>query len=69
MASLPTVWLGLIAAAPASAASLQWVPDWGANAVPTNLSMYVYVPDRVVPNPPILVLLHSSSGGASGVFA
>jgi len=69
MASLPTVWLGLIAAAPASAASLQWVPDWGANGVPTNLSMYVYVPDRVVPNPPILVLLHSSSGGASGVFA
>jgi poly(hydroxyalkanoate) depolymerase family esterase len=31
--------------------------------------MYVYVPDHVAPNPPILVLLHYWGGGASGVFA
>ena len=54
---------------PAQAASLQLVPNWGASGVPTNLSMYVYVPDKVAANPPILVLLHYWGGGAGGVFA
>ena len=67
--SLLAVCLGLFAALPAKAASLQLVPNWGASGVPTNLSMYVYVPDHLAPNPPILVLLHYWGGGASGVFA
>ena len=67
--SLLAVWLGLFLAPPAKAASLQLVPNWGASGVPTNLSMYVYVPDNLAPNPPILVLLHYWGGGASGVFA
>jgi poly(hydroxyalkanoate) depolymerase family esterase len=51
------------------AASLQLVSNWGASGVPTNLSMYIYVPDKLAANPPILVLLHYWGGGASGVFA
>ena len=51
------------------AASLQLVPNWGASGVPTNLSMYIYVPDKLAANPLILVLLHYWGGGASGVFA
>src|SRR5690349_18575094 len=62
--------LGLIAGGSVKAASLQLVADdWGTNGVPTNVTMYVYVPDKVAPNPPILVLLHYWGGGASGVFA
>src|ERR1035438_6722141 len=66
--SLFAVCLGLFTALPSQAASLQLVPNWGASGVPTNLSMYVYVPDNLAPNPPILVLLHYWGGGASGVF-
>ena len=62
--------LGLFMASPTKAASLQLVAsDWGTNGVPTNVIMYVYVPDKVVTNPPILVLLHYWGGGAGGVFA
>jgi poly(hydroxyalkanoate) depolymerase family esterase len=62
--------LGLFMALPTKAASLQLVTNnWGTNGMPTNLSMYVYVPDNVVTNPPILVLLHYWGGGAGGVFA
>ena len=67
--SLLAVCLGLFMALPAKAASLQLVPNWGASGVPTNLSMYIYVPDNVATNPPILVLLHYWGGGAAGVFA
>jgi hypothetical protein len=45
--------------APAEAASLQQVSNWGASGVPTDVSMYIYVPDKVATNPPILVLIHS----------
>jgi len=61
-------WLAIFVALPVSAASLQLVPNWGASGVPTNLSMYVYVPDNVATNPPILVLLHYWGGTASSVF-
>jgi len=67
--SLFAIWFGLFTALPTKAASLQLVPNWGASGVPTNLSMYVYVPDKLAPNPPILVLLHYWGGGAAGVFA
>ncbi len=60
---------GLLATLPSRAASLQEVTDdWGTNGVPNDVSMYIYVPDNVVTNPPILVLLHYWGGGASGVF-
>ena len=51
---------GLLSAAPARAASLQPVSNWGASGVPTYISMYIYVPDagKLATNPPILVVSH-----------
>ncbi len=60
--------VGLLTPLQTKAASLELVPEWGASGVPTNVSMYVYVPDSVVENPPILVLLHYWGGTASSVF-
>ncbi len=55
---------------PADAASLQAVTTsaWSAGNVPTYISMYIYVPDKVATNPPILVVSHYCGGTASGVF-
>ena len=69
VALLIVTWLGLHLTLPAKAASLQLVPNWGASGVSTNVSMYVHVPDNVVPNPPVLVLLHYWGGSAASVFA
>jgi endo-1,4-beta-xylanase len=57
----------LAVAAPASAASLQRVASFGSN--PSNLNMYVYVPDRVDPNPAILVAMHYCTGTAQAYFS
>jgi acetylxylan esterase len=64
------ITLGLIAAAPAQAASLQAVTTslWSKGDVPTYISMYIYVPNTVATNPPILVVSHYCGGSASGVF-
>ena len=59
---------GLLAVAPAQAASLQQVSNWGASGVPTYVAMFIYVPDKVATNPPILVVSHYCSGDAAGVF-
>ncbi|WP_238412665.1 extracellular catalytic domain type 1 short-chain-length polyhydroxyalkanoate depolymerase [Saccharothrix deserti] len=47
-------------AAPAPAASLTEVTNFGTN--PTNLRMHLYVPDRVAAKPPILVAIHYCGG-------
>ena len=62
---------GLLSAAPAGAASLQPVSNWGASGVPTYISMYIYVPDagKLATNPPILVVSHFCGGSASQVFS
>jgi poly(hydroxyalkanoate) depolymerase family esterase len=59
---------GLLVVAPAQAASLQKVNDWGASGVPSTASMYIYVPDKLATKPPILVLAHYCGGTASAVF-
>ena len=61
---------GILAAAatPARAASLQPVSNWGASGVPSYVSMFIYVPDKLATNPPILVVSHFCSGSASAVF-
>jgi acetylxylan esterase len=65
-ALLPLVGLGvLLVARPAAAASLTQVTGFGAN--PTNLRMFVYVPDRVAPKPALLVLVHYCTGTASAI--
>jgi len=60
--------VGLVAAMPARAASLQSVSNWGASGVPSYISMYIYVPAKLATNPPILVCSHYCGGNAQGVF-
>src|SRR5688572_29176950 len=60
---------GLLAAAPARAASVQMVADqvWGGNTgVPSYVTMYIYVPDQLATKPPILVAHHSCGTPVSG---
>ncbi len=56
----------LLTALPARAASLQPVADFGSN--PTGAKMFVYVPDKLAPTPPILVALHYCGGNANAFF-
>ncbi len=59
---------GLFAAVPASAASVQQVSraTWGASGVPSYVNMYIYVPDQLAANPPIVVACHSCGTPVSG---
>ena len=67
--SLLAVCLGLFMAFPTKAASLQLVTaNWGTNGVPSTVTMYIYVPDKLATNPPILVVCHYCGGTAAGVF-
>jgi poly(hydroxyalkanoate) depolymerase family esterase len=54
-----------LTAGQAAAASLTRVTNFGNN--PTNLNMYIYVPDTVAPQPALLVLVHYCSGSASAI--
>jgi acetylxylan esterase len=56
----------VINARPARAAALTEVTNFGAN--PTGLRMFLYVPDRVVANPPILVAVHFCTGSGPVFF-
>ncbi|MET9063723.1 extracellular catalytic domain type 1 short-chain-length polyhydroxyalkanoate depolymerase [Streptosporangium sandarakinum] len=65
--ALPLVIAGMLAATrPVAAASLTRVTGFGNN--PTNLNMYIYVPDRVAARPALLVLVHYCTGTASAIF-
>jgi poly(3-hydroxybutyrate) depolymerase len=65
---LTSISSGLLAV-PAKAASLQQVSNWtGGTSFPSDVSMYIYVPDKVATNPPILTLVHYCGGTASAVF-
>ncbi|RIV41202.1 extracellular catalytic domain type 1 short-chain-length polyhydroxyalkanoate depolymerase [Micromonospora radicis] len=63
-AALAAVILTALAAlsipAPASAATLTEVTNFGTN--PSNLRMYLYVPDRLAPRPGLLVAVHYCTG-------
>lgn len=67
-APLATCALALLSARLAAAASLQPVTNWGASGVPSYVSMYIYVPDKLATDPPILVVSHYCGGNAQGVF-
>ncbi|MFG6201585.1 PHB depolymerase family esterase [Nonomuraea sp. JJY05] len=56
----------LLVTRPVQAASLTRVTNFGTN--PTNLNMFIYVPDNVAPQPALLVMVHYCTGSASGVF-
>ncbi|MUL44054.1 PHB depolymerase family esterase [Streptomonospora sp. PA3] len=53
-------------AAPASAATLQEVTDFGPN--PSGLRMHVYVPDDVDPRPAIVVAVHYCTGDGPAFY-
>ena len=55
-------------AAPARAASLQQVNGWATGPVPADVTMYIYEPDQVADNPPVLALIHYCGGTAQNVF-
>ncbi|HEX6272571.1 MAG TPA: hypothetical protein VFZ53_06020, partial [Polyangiaceae bacterium] len=60
--------LGLLVAPGARAASLQEVNNWGVSGLPADVRMFIYVPDNVAANPPVLALIHYCGGTASAVF-
>ncbi|HST84418.1 MAG TPA: PHB depolymerase family esterase [Kineosporiaceae bacterium] len=51
----------------ADAASLQQVTNFGTN--PTNLEMYVYRPDGLPANPPLLVAVHYCTGSGPAFYS
>jgi poly(hydroxyalkanoate) depolymerase family esterase len=59
--------LSLLAAPQATAASLTQITNFGNN--PTNLQMYLYVPNNVKPNPPILLALHGCQGSGPYLYS
>ncbi|MGW0505721.1 extracellular catalytic domain type 1 short-chain-length polyhydroxyalkanoate depolymerase [Micromonospora sp. NPDC003241] len=52
---------------PASAATLTEVTNFGTN--PSNLRMYLYVPDRVAPRPGLLVAVHYCTGSGPALHS
>jgi poly(hydroxyalkanoate) depolymerase family esterase len=56
----------VVSAPTAAAASLVQITDFGFN--PTNLGMYVYVPNSVAARPAILVAVHQCTGSGPGFF-
>jgi len=68
--TLLAITLGLLAAVPAQAATLQQVSNWNGGIVfPSDVTMYSYIPGSVATNPPILTLVHYCGGTASAVFS
>jgi acetylxylan esterase len=59
----------VLVSSPASAASLTQVSNFGTN--PTNLGMYLYVPDNIPAGtrPPILVAVHYCTGSGPAFFS
>ena len=57
----------IVLSQPAHAASLTQVTSFGTN--PSNLNMYVYVPDKVAAKPAILVAVHYCTGTAPAFYS
>jgi len=56
----------LAVVSPVRAASLTQVTNFGNN--PSNLNMYIYVPNNVASRPALLVAIHYCTGSASALF-
>jgi poly(hydroxyalkanoate) depolymerase family esterase len=67
LAVVAAVGVVLPAATRAAAASLTQVTNFGTN--PTNLQMYVYVPNNVKANPAILLALHGCQGSGPYLYS
>ncbi|MFF1611947.1 PHB depolymerase family esterase [Amycolatopsis sp. NPDC058278] len=59
--------LSVQAAPQAAAASLTQITNFGNN--PSGLQMYLYVPNKVKPNPPILLALHGCQGSGPYLYS
>src|SRR5690349_17795614 len=57
----------LLLAPPASAATLTQVSNFGTN--PTNLQMYLYVPNQVAAHPGVLVAVHYCTGSGPAFYS
>ena len=67
VALLATAITVLLTASPASAASLVQITNFGYN--PTNLGMYLYVPNNVQAHPAILVAVHQCTASGPGFYS
>ncbi len=67
-AVMPVVAAAVLVATvrPAAAATLTQVTNFGAN--PSNLNMYIYVPNNVAPRPALLVAIHYCTGTAAALY-
>jgi poly(hydroxyalkanoate) depolymerase family esterase len=54
-----------------AAAMLKQISNWtgGVANLPSDVAMFIYVPDNVVSNPPVLTIIHSCDNDAPGVFS
>jgi poly(hydroxyalkanoate) depolymerase family esterase len=50
-----------------TAAALTEIKDFGSN--PSNLQMYLYVPDNVAPNPAVVVVVHYCTGSGPAMYS
>jgi poly(hydroxyalkanoate) depolymerase family esterase len=61
--------LGLLISAPAHGAQLTTVNGWnGGVSLPSDVTMSIYVPDKLAASPPIVTVVHYCGGSASAVF-
>ncbi|MFI6230332.1 PHB depolymerase family esterase [Micromonospora echinospora] len=67
VAAAITVLAAVTIPAPASAAALTEVTGFGPN--PSNLRMYLYVPDRVAPRPALVVAVHYCTGSGPAMHS
>ena len=67
LAVAAAVGVSLPAAPQAAAASLTQITNFGTN--PTGLQMYLYVPNSVKANPPILLALHGCQGSGPYLYS
>ena len=61
--------LGLLISVPAHAAQLATVNGWnGGVSLPSDVTMSIYVPDKLAASPPLVTVIHYCGGSASAVF-
>jgi acetylxylan esterase len=65
--AIPILGITFLTAGPASAAGLTRVTNFGSN--PSNLNMYVYVPNNVSARPALLVAIHFCTGSAQAAYS
>jgi len=61
--------LGVLISASAHAAQLTTVSGWnGGVSLPSDVTMSIYVPDKLAAKPPLVTVVHYCGGSASAVF-